>query len=276
MSKVRVVTYGPSSGVCNICGADGKLTEDHTPPKGCIRVGAVKIQHIVERLSAPPSDIQGRISQNGIKYRTLCAKCNNAVLGGAYDPSLVEFANAVGSFLDSPIALPKQMHVRTKPQRVMRSILGHLKAQGVDRYDIGPDTIPVRDYIQDPTFSLPDWIRIYHWVYPYSSQVVIRDCGYMDLRIHQQFIIWILKFYPCAFLVTWRQPAEHSFNLNSLSDYRHLGINDEVEFPVSLNRIIHERWPEAPTDHSVLIYGQEAIMANERGSKPLPANSVVP
>src|SRR4030095_7201301 len=98
----------------------------------------------------------------------------------------------------------------------------------------------------------------------------------MDLKNRAQFIVWMLKFYPSAFLVTWRQPPEHSFSLASLSEYGQLQVNDEIEFPVDLHRIPHERWPEAPTDQSILLYGQEAIMATERTRRPLPPNTLLP
>lgn len=276
MGKITIATYGPRNGVCNICGKLGPLTEDHTPPKGCIRVAPIAIQHIVDRLGASPSDVKGRVSQNGIKYRTLCSKCNNSLLGSAYDPALIDFVNTVGSYIKSTLTLPKQMSLPTRPQKIMRAVLGHLAAQGVNRYDKGEDTEPLRDYLLDPNSQLPNWIRIYHWVYPYASQVVIRDCAYMDLRGRKQFVIWLLKFYPSAFLVTWRQPLEHSFSLPALSEHGKIAINDEVDFPVPLDRIPHERWPEAPTDQSILLYGQEAIMASERARTPLPANSVFP
>lgn len=43
---------------------------------------------------------------------------------------------------------------------------------------------------------LPDWINVYYWVYPYQTQIVVRDCAYLDLRIGKPFVVWLLKFFP--------------------------------------------------------------------------------
>jgi hypothetical protein len=73
--SVLIVTKGPKEGRCNICGEEGKLTEDHTPPKGCIKIKQVELHHIIQHLNAEQPQSKGRISQNGVKYRTLCARC---------------------------------------------------------------------------------------------------------------------------------------------------------------------------------------------------------
>src|SRR4029453_11843006 len=140
MAKIPIATYGPSKGICNICGSHGRLTEDHTPPKGCIRVAPVGIQHIADRLGAPRSDVIGRFSQNGVKYRTLCRRCNNTLLGTQYDPALIEFVKTVGSYIRTSVRLPQRISVKTRPQKIVRALPGHIAAQGVDRHDIGPDT----------------------------------------------------------------------------------------------------------------------------------------
>jgi len=68
----RILTRGPKVGVCNICGTEVRLTEDHTPPKGCVRVTQVEMKGIVELLAAELPGKRRRVSQNGVKYRTLC------------------------------------------------------------------------------------------------------------------------------------------------------------------------------------------------------------
>lgn len=76
---LQMVTRGAQSGMCNICGDDGPLTEDHTPPKGCVRPTAMELQHVTHRLHAGKA-IKTK-AQDGVKYRTLCARCNNTLLG---------------------------------------------------------------------------------------------------------------------------------------------------------------------------------------------------
>ena len=127
-----VETRGPKVGRCNICGTDGPLTEDHTPPKGCVRPTTVELHHIHARLQ--PERVKGRISQNGVKFRTLCGRCNSHFLGAEYDPTLIKFAQDVALVLRQDILLPTTVAIRTKPQRLMRSVIGHVWAQGVNAY----------------------------------------------------------------------------------------------------------------------------------------------
>jgi hypothetical protein len=154
---VVVTTKGPKSGMCNICGDVGALTEDHTPPKGWVRPSQVELQHVVRALSPENSPkVRRTVSQNGVKYRTLCGRCNSSLLGHAYDPHLVSFANQTGALLRSSLHLPPQLKVRARPQAIMRAVIGHIAAQGVDRYKKGPHAEAVRDYILDSSLPLPD------------------------------------------------------------------------------------------------------------------------
>lgn len=258
---ILIETRGPRFGKCNICGSYGKLTEDHTPPKSCVNIGQVELHHIVEHLNIERSRTKGRLSQNGVKYRTLCGRCNTAMLGAKYDPTLIEFVNSIGSYLRSSLHLPPVTLVKTKPQRLMRAILGHLSAQGVDRYEKGPITEPLKEYFLDETKPLPSLIRVYFWPYPFKSHVMARDCGYLDTRLQEHVSIWFLKFFPVAFLVTFDEPPVYQFSLGCLSQWGQGQIDHEVEVSVNIQNMPPQYWPEAPTPDSVVIYGQDAIVS---------------
>ncbi|HEX5056543.1 MAG TPA: hypothetical protein VFX02_08605 [Gammaproteobacteria bacterium] len=257
------VTRGPKEGVCNICGIFGPLTEDHTPPKGCRKPSQVSLHYITERLTVEKQKTKGRISQNGVKYRTLCEKCNSHFLGTEYDPYFVKFVNEVGDYLKSTLVLPVVMKVLCKPQRIMRSVLGHLCAQGVDRYKKGAITEPIREYILNSDRSLPDQIRIYAWVFPFRGYVMARDCAFTDLRVGKPVAIWLLKFFPIAFLVTFNEPNEYKFDFIELSKWRSEDIDFEVDMDVILRPLVEQYWPEAPNRTSIVMYGQQAITSFE-------------
>jgi hypothetical protein len=259
--SVHIATYGPKEGICNICGDFGRLTEDHTPPKGAINITQVEMLHIIDHLNAEKPTRNIRKSQNGVKYRTLCSRCNNGLLGAKYDPAFNSFVNNVGRFLKTNIQLPRIINVPAQPQKLMRAVLGHLSAQGVNRYYQGKETEPLRDYFLDESLPLPKHIDIYYWIYPYKNQVQVRDCCYMDIRIGKPVIIWFIKFFPIAFLVTWDRPEEMNIQFPNLGEWRNAGIDEEINIPVYLDRIAHQFWPEAPTDNSVVTYGKEAIVA---------------
>lgn len=256
-----IQTRGAKIGQCNICGEIGSLTEDHTPPKGCYKPKPVELFPIIDHLAADPPRRSGTISQNGVKYRTLCGRCNNSLLGREYDPEFIAFVNGIGAALRTSIKLPNVVTYKLKPQRVMRALLGHMSAQGVGRYLKGPETEPLRNYILDPALSLPNSIKVYCWPYPYSRQVIVRDCGLMDIRSGQHVICWLLKFFPVGFLATFDQKPGYRFHGIELSRWRSVGIDEDASIPFALTPVPHQFWPEAPTENSIVFYGKEAVMS---------------
>lgn len=256
-----IETRGPLVGQCNICGSIGKLTEDHTPPKGVVRVGQLELLHIAHALSAPPEQPLGRTKrfQNGVKFRTLCAQCNNN-LGAHSDPALIEFSHLVHGIMVS--SWPYSAGY-LKPQNVMRSVLGHLCAQGVDRYAKGQRTETIAWYLTNLDATLPTGIKIYWWPYPYKHQVLIRDAAYLDIPSGHPVSIWLMKFFPLAFLVVFDAPESLRFNVDELSACRDCRTNEVVNMTIDCRRPLHPYWPEAPSDTSAVLYGEAAAFARE-------------
>ncbi|NOT17334.1 MAG: hypothetical protein HOP20_04600 [Sulfuriferula sp.] len=256
---ILIETRGPKTGKCNICGELGPLTEDHTPPKGCLKPRQVEIHHISSLLSQGEAPTRGRRSQNGVKYRTLCHRCNNTLLGARYDPLFIEFVNNIGQLLKTSMQLPSALSIRGQPQAILRSLLGHIAAQGVDRYLKGPLTESIRDYILDETKPFPEELCAYYWVYPYKPHVMVRDAAFLDIPSGKPFSIWLLKFFPVAFLVTWGRPTYLEYSPHSFESWRSCPFRYEVEMPLTLQPVLPVCWPEAPSNRTVLVYGQEAI-----------------
>lgn len=258
----RINTYGLKFGQCNICGSHGRLTEDHTPPKACLRPTKIVLKHIGQLLSSEEPREKGRMLQNGVKYRTLCPRCNNTLLGSKYDPAFISFVNQIGKILKNPLYLPNTLQIQAQPQAVMRAVLGHISAQGVDRYLKGPHTESMRDYFLDVTKPLPLGIRIFYWAYPHRPFLLIRDAAYLDITNHQTFGFWLLKFFPVAFLVTWDLPDHLTSVGHSLDKWRNSSFTDFANLPLTLRPLVSARWPEAPSDNHVLLYANEAVFAN--------------
>jgi hypothetical protein len=256
-----IATRGPKVGRCNICGEAGPLTEDHTPPKGCLKPTQVEIRHISSLLSTEVSRTRGRRSQNGVKYRTLCHRCNNTLLGAKYDPAFIAFVNAIAQLLTTSLVLPRVVSLRGQPQAILRSLIGHIAAQGVDRYLKGPLTEPIRDYILDETKPFPDGLCAYYWAYPHTPYVLVRDAAFLDIPSGNPFAIWLLKFFPVAFLITWGEPAYLEYTPHSFEPWRTCPFSYEDDLPVTVRPSLPAFWPEAPSDRTILLYGQEAIHA---------------
>lgn len=263
MSKGRplIRTRGNKSGQCNICGGVGGLTEDHSPPKSCVKPTAVQIRHIIDLLADRGVEEKGRISQNGVKFRTLCSRCNNDLLGLRYDPALASFTNKASQILSSRLRLPDVMSITGNPQRIMRSVVGIWRRRGVDRYLKGPETKAIRDSFIDDSIPLPENIRIYYWPFPHRGCIIFRDAAYLDIPTGQVAAIWLMKFFPISFMVAWEKTEDRMFNLPCLSEWRMFPPDTAVELPLRLTQIPHRYWPEAPTNTSVLTYGQEAMFA---------------
>lgn len=266
---MRIATRGSKSGQCNICGEVGPLTEDHTPPKGCVRPRQVELQSLLRRLSDTQLGPKSRFSQNGVKYRTLCHRCNNTILGARYDPALIDFVNRVSVVLRSQLALPRELALGGRPQAISRAVIGHLSAQGVDRYRKGPLTEAVRDYFLDPSLPLPEPLRVFYWAYPHQSQVLVRDAAYIHIGEGKPFALWFMKFFPVAFMVTWDDVGRLPYPVSSFDAWRMAEVEAETELPLSLHPLPPDHWPEAPTDHSVLAFGQQAINVKANSGWPL-------
>ncbi|MBU0906420.1 MAG: hypothetical protein KKF57_14595 [Firmicutes bacterium] len=111
--------------ICNICLKEDRLSWDHVPPKGGIKLSAVEQEPLMQYLTGNYDERKYIISQNGVKYRTLCPKCN-AYLGSNYDISMNKFTLEVGQLLKSKVILPSTINISTKPAHLVRSICGHL------------------------------------------------------------------------------------------------------------------------------------------------------
>lgn len=258
---LKLVTRGLKHGQCNICGDSGPLTEDHTPPKGCVRPTGMLLQHVSSRLSAEPAYVAK--ANVGVKYRTLCARCNNEFLGGRYDPSLIDFVNRVAGLLASPLSLPNKILIPAMPGRIVRAVWGHLAAVGVNRYPKGPDTEALRDFFFDESLPVPSGLHVYYWVYPYRRQVLIRDAAITDFRGPSHATYWLMKFYPLAFAV-WRPEGRCGLNFRDLAALRPSTPTVVVDVEVELGKLPPELWLEAPTDTQAILYGQDSVVADRR------------
>jgi hypothetical protein len=206
---------------------------------------------------------QVAISQNGVKYRTLCQTCNSR-LGSDYDPTLVEFATGIGVYLKTSIALPAIVHHKTKPNRLTRAILGHLLAAKAEPEQTTAD-VAMRQYVKDPTKTLPAEIRVLYWVYPHPNIIVIRDVVMPAQR--GKFSNWgffsVLKYFPFAYLVNNLSSYE---GLSDLSLFTGPDIDHEADIPIQLRGAKHPEWPEM-VDRGNIIAGGQSVLSSVHAKK---------
>lgn len=251
---------------CNLCSEIKSLSWDHVPPQGGIELTPVEMQSVFQILTGNPSNSKPVISQNGVKYRTICSACNS-FLGKEFDPTLNEFARSVSRYLKSTIHLPEVIHHKTKPQRLIKAVLGHLVSAKIKLESTISDQL-MREYVLGQSDYLSDEINIFYWIYPYSCSITMRDFAMFVPRGTFKRVAYFetMKYFPIAYLVC--NETEYA-GLDSLSRYKDCELDEEVKIPIRLNRVEHEHWPEAPDgiDNDVVFVGSsacDAIMARPK------------
>lgn len=246
--------------ICNICRQKKQLSWDHIPPKGGIEISAVEMETLLQAFAGGKEHRNMTLSQNGVKYRTICSNCNN-LLGRCYDPVLNKFANEVGCYLKTKIHLPEVIHHKTKPLRLMKAIVGHLVAAKANIENTQFDK-QAREFVLDENARLPKTVNIFYWPYPYNTSMVIRDFAMFVPRgtFDKPAVFQAMKFFPVAYLVC-EKPTYAS--LYKLTEFSEAGLDEEVEIPIMLSRLEHPYWPEAPDDkdNNVFFGGQSAVDA---------------
>ena len=258
-----IETRGPSVGKCAICEKHGPLTVDHVPPKGAIRVSAVEMTSLISRISADPKKERSELSQNGVKFRSLCATCNNVFLGAGYDKDLIAFTTKVGEVLKSPIALPAVTSIRGKPHAILRSVIGHMLGAGVGLKPSGTMGEGMAAYFLDQSMPMPKELDCYYWPYPYNDQVIIHLAALVDSlgAGRPPTVFKLIKFFPLAFLLTWENYDPSRWGLENLCEHRRLGFHDETDLWLRTHPLPHQLWPETPQNTSAVMFGQGTLQA---------------
>ena len=265
----QYVTKAGKQGRCNLCGSFGLLTEDHVPPKCCVPAKPARYASVLQRDQRNKRQFKGTLVQNGLSYRTLCSTCNNTVLGGSNDNALGEMARQVRHLIEMPLFIPATSTIRIKPQRVARSVLGHLMAIGVDRFECGLVGEAIRKFVLGQQASPAPQMRLSYWVYKGNERVLIRDAGLDLLGTGKSIFFWELKFFPLAFVMTWDDDIgfKRELGIRNFDAYRDLAADSEAEVPIDLHPIPHPFLPELPTSHTAVMYTKDAIVVLD--SRPI-------
>ncbi len=260
-----IQTRGAPIGICNICGEHGKLTDDHIPPRGVSQLAAVEMLQIHDLLAVGSGPRESaRFSQNGFKFRTLCKNCNNSLLGARYDPVLAALAKDVRQFIKSQLTLPQVGHFHTEPNKLVRCVVGHLLAHGLNQHRSGSAIDALTDYFLDEEAAFPDFIKLYYWVYPYKDQVVVKGAGLFPYYWQFQAVFLLMKFFPLSFFFVIDEPKEWRVPHRRLDNLLTTDITRRAALPVNFFGLPHQRWPEAPTDEGMVLYGDGATAAIPR------------
>ena len=258
--RVGIETRGPEIGICNICGLRAKLSADHIPPKGVPRVGQAFLTDLATHLNVKKTKVDRRYFQRGVHYRSICATCNNQLLGGSYDPELVRLTAEIDRAFHRQLYAP--IEVTAKAGRVARSAIGHLLANGLNRHREGKVDAQLTDFVLDRESAFPADLRMYYWLYPDNRQIVIHGAGTVALGCGVGIPFFkLIKFYPIAFLITLGDVHDRDFRFPGLHQALEAGVDADHRFEFDLTSIPHVRWPEHPRTDDAILYTPGATIA---------------
>lgn len=224
------------------------------PPKGGYTITEVEQESIFQYLTDGKKQ-KYQISQNGVKYRSICGDCNNRLLGSKFDPELNEFAVDIATLIKTNLYLPYSIiRVKAKPALLCKAIVGHmLSATGY--YGVSKIDERFRAYFLNDLVVRPVGFKVFYWIYPYSSIRILRDVGMPQHRgCWEDFrkgmgMFSILKYFPVGFIVSNIESYE---GLEDLTRYCGDDLQDEASIPINLNDVRPEYWPEAGEDNIML------------------------
>lgn len=277
---------------CNICGNIAELTWDHVPPKFCENSSTMDYVLMLGLKSSVKSDKPFPLrAQNGIKYRSLCAKCNNAQLGLQYDPSYKELVEKMKTLLTSSCAFNQTVSIRVKPNRIARAIAGHMLA-AKNEYEESVIDEKLREYFFNEEMRKPEEMKLCYFIYPYQTISIVRDVCVKSYNVGSEYIpqgvFSCLYSFPVAFLLCESSdmtglPDLFAFCTTNIDDEENIPINLESAWFPGTNIVRHPIWPCNISDDdygaSMLLAGQSfsdsvyAKAGNSRASRHGPRRS---
>ncbi len=190
---------------CNICGKLSNLTWDHIPPK--FNRNNLKTNYRI------PFTLNGNgtqlreyyISQNGIRFRSLCSECNNTLLGSSYDITYNKYLTAIEKVIFAGGIIPQYILVEIEINRLCRAIVGHLLA-AKNSFDICKIDLELRKYFLDQTLLPPKGFHLQQLFYPHNSIFIVRDATLIYDENHKEFfphgLVSCLSSSPFSFIIS--------------------------------------------------------------------------
>ena len=214
------------------------------PPKASFDLDSTILQTLFQDMSSRAGlGDQFSESQNSVKFRTICSKCNSSLLGKKYDPVLRQLVRSIVLMAKSKLITPKKVQFTTKPHSLARAVCGHLLAAKGDVQNTEYDK-QMREYFLSNDINTSLGLNIFYWYYPYESIIVVRDILMPAIRgrLNGPYAGFsILKFFPLGFLVS---DADTYEDLNKIPLAQKGKEKDEFEITIDFGNIHDRRWPE--------------------------------
>ena len=218
---------------CNICGQVSNLTWDHVPPKFCFNNEKVKYNSLLEINEKSP---QSKISQNGIKYRSICSRCNNDLLGSDYDKEYKKLVDILYKLYITPGEIGQYVEIEgINANKIARAIIGHFLAARNEYID-GKLENELREYFLNPNLKPPKEFKLFYYVYIYNTIMIIRDVapkkfGKIEYAIPEG-LISCMNAFPIAFILTHK--CDNEVSLYDIFELCTENIDETVNLKIDL------------------------------------------
>ncbi|MBN5425488.1 hypothetical protein JY547_07410 [Serratia marcescens] len=199
-------------GFCQICGARGKLSRDHVPPKSVFPTDEIEQKLITELLSV--KEIKGVSAKHGSVFKTICRECNGFL--SVFDSEIVRFTRAIDNkikaHLENPTSISNIVAEHVDAKKYLRGMIGHILSavpnKACEHPPIESDFYtPLREFVLGDNDEIERTHSIYYWFYPHKVSVSGAGFAVMDTSLHHDFgqsFCACLYFYPVALLVVMK------------------------------------------------------------------------
>ena len=254
MKKLDIVNIDRGEiGICNICLQKKRLTWEHIVPQAALFYDDLVLTSIHQHIHGNQLKFRPRISQSGLKLRTVCKDCNSK-MGRELDPALIHFLKTVKNFGESHLVFNPTILIRCKPNAIIRAVLGHLLASKYHLEFSDFDAL-ARRIIFDYKQPIPNNLNLFYWAYPYKNIAAYRDIIMLSQRgdFGSVTIFQILKCYPVSFLFT---DLDNYENLLSLKKFNSVSPEKIESIPLKIFKNYTPNWPESVGVDNILTIGQ--------------------
>lgn len=161
------------NGHCHLCGAEGKLSFEHVPPKSAFNARKVYVQRGQELVTAVDLETVRRVQfQSGVGANTLCESCNNNT-GAWYGRPFADFARQAVSAIRIATGARSTLCYEVRPLCVSKQVVCMFFS--INGPGFREDHPELERFVLDKhAVGLPPRYQVYAYLNPTSHG---RSCG---------------------------------------------------------------------------------------------------
>ncbi|MBN1130734.1 MAG: hypothetical protein JXA71_17225 [Chitinispirillaceae bacterium] len=232
------------SHICNLCRnkIDVDLSEDHVPPQCMGNEG--RFYYINYLNFCTKLDSYYGLFQGGIKYKTICTKCNSDTLS-CFDNEIASFVSLLKDKMKGSDPI---IRIDCNPHLILKGMIGHCLSTSLTD---SPSTLELQMlayFWGNQKFE--DRIRVYIMPYYDENMIsILREIGWVSIR-NQKMVFSCIKCFPFGFFIIFEGDLIGTPNWNKfLYDDRQQSVEIDLRWRF-------EKWfPELyyPKDSGMLL-----------------------